>query len=130
MPKTEACRGCAILLAVLAIPYVFVSLAFWMDSKREDLSTPPPGANVNVTAPAYPECTDANWSAGSAFFTLTALTFGYYAHPPGCLILNRSGRTWRLSPGYVAGETFYILGRLYQGMKMYGHSFRVVCVTL
>jgi hypothetical protein len=74
-------------------------------------------------------CTDANWSAGSAFFTLTALMFGYIAHPRGSLIWNRSGRMWRLTPAFAFLEFCVIWTRI--ALSLWAKvPFRVICHTL
>lgn len=86
---------------------------------------PPPSA-----VQTSPPCTDANWSAGSAFFTLTALTIGYIAHPRGCLVWNRSGRMWRLSPVFALIEACFVFERIIQGLLWANVSFPVVCHTL
>lgn len=87
---------------------------------------PPPSAEQQTSPP----CTDANWSAGSAFFTLTALILGYVAHPRGCLVWNRSGRMWRLSPVFALIEACFIWKRIIQGLLWANVSFPVVCHTL
>lgn len=59
---------------------------------------------------------------------MTAICFGYYAHPRGSTIFHRSGRTWRLSPVFAAFETATLLVRLINGV--WTQSLRVVCFSL
>ena len=63
-------------------------------------STPP----VELPEISIPECGENSWTAGNAFYTITALCFCYYAYPRGSLIASPSGRTWRLSPILVLEE--------------------------
>ncbi|EED14344.1 hypothetical protein TSTA_105550 [Talaromyces stipitatus ATCC 10500] len=87
---------------LLLISSIFLAWFIWYTFYIWYIQTPiaPPSAQQKTNLP----CTDANWSAGSAFFTLTALIFGYIAHPRGCLFWNRSGRIWRLSPVFALIE--------------------------
>ena len=94
------------------------------NSSTPNIQVPPNGTYVSAVP-----CNDSNWSAGSAFFTLTALTFGYYAHPPGSIFLLDSRRTWRLSPIFALTETIILVKRLIQGLRE-GYTFRVVCFAL
>ncbi|QKX53508.1 uncharacterized protein TRUGW13939_00587 [Talaromyces rugulosus] len=87
------------------------------DNKEQETTTPPQ------------PCIDANWSAGSAFFTLTALIFGYIAHPRGCLFWNRSGRMWRLTPVFAFLELCIVWKRI--ALSLWKKvPFRVICYTL
>src|SRR5208282_5064525 len=92
------------------------------NSSTPNIQVPPNGTYVSAVP-----CNDSNWSAGSAFFTLTALTFGYYAHPPGSIFLLDSRRT--LSPIFALTETIILVKRLIQGLRE-GYTFRVVCFAL
>lgn len=75
----------------------------WMLSLfRQDEST----AKRLDTRPESPS--SQQWSAGSAFFTVTATCFGFYAQPRGSLLFSKSGRVWRLSPLYALADTITI----------------------
>lgn len=77
-----------------------------------------------------PRCSDSNWSAGSAFFTVSALCFGYYAYPRGSLILIRSGRSWRLSPVLAAEETILIVSLFVHAKVVQKHKTTTICQVL
>ena len=66
----------------------------------------------NATAAKHPPCNENSWSPGSAFFTIIALTFGYFAHPRGSSVYSSSGRMWRLSPLFALNETIVLLIRI------------------
>ena len=66
----------------------------------------------NTTAMKHPSCNGSSWSPGSAFFTIIALTFGYFAHPRGSSVHSSSGRMWRLSPLFALNETMVLLIRI------------------
>lgn len=96
----------------------------------------------NITVPsstetaAYPrsQCTDSSWSPGSAFFTIIALTFGYFAHPRGSSVYHDSGRTWRLSPVLAFYETWILVWRMITFSRLWraadGYDWRVISYTL
>ena len=76
------------------------------------------------------------WSAGSAFFTVTATCFGFYAQPRGSLLFSKSGRVWRLSPLYALEDTIaifwvgiYALGEYHQLYRRWP-SLRAIAVSI
>lgn len=95
-----------------------------------------PLANIttpsNATGEANPACTDANWSPGSAFFTIIALTFGYFAHPRGSSVYRDSGRMWRLSPLFALNETCVLLVRIVSARRSQAsdYSMREIAYAL
>lgn len=76
----------------------------------------------NGTQLEHPPCNDTNWSPGSAFFTIIALTFGYFAHPRGSSAFRDSGRTWRLSPVFAFYETWCLLLRIFSALPIWGYG--------
>ena len=108
-----------------------VAFLLWMLSLfRRNEST----AKRPNTRPESPS--SQQWSAGSAFFTVTATCFGFYAQPHGSLLFSKSGRVWRLSPLYALADTInivwvwiYTLGRLYQLDRRWP-SFRAIAVSI
>ena len=90
---------------------------------------PFPNSPNNSTEPHVApdsECNEANWSSGSAFYTVIALCFGYYSQPRGGLVAAGSGRTWRLSP-ILAGHEIIVFTILFTYAKLKGYSFVVAC---
>ena len=76
------------------------------------------------------------WSAGSAFFTVTVMCFGFYAQPPDSLLFSKSERVWRLSPLFVLADTIiifwvwiYALGWVHQLYQCWS-SFRTIAVLI
>lgn len=107
------------------------ALALWMLSQfRRDLSA----AEKPDTPPK--SLSSAQWSAGSAFFTVAATCFGFYAQPRGSLLFSKSGRVWRLSPLYAFADTITIfwvwtnaLCRVHQFYQRWP-SFRTMAVSI
>ena len=78
----------------------------------------------------------SRWAAGSAFFTVMATCFGYYAQPRGSLLFTKSGRAWRLSPLFALSDTIMIfwvsshaLLRL-RALKQPRPSLRTIAVSI
>jgi hypothetical protein len=120
--------------AILLI-FVLWTLRIWQySSNHPEWANPEPKNETlptNATLSIPQPCDDTNWSAGSAFFTLTALTFGYIAHPRGCMIFERSGRMWRLTPLFALVETCMVWTRVISGaLGKPGTSFRILCHAL
>ncbi|KAL8807709.1 MAG: hypothetical protein Q9182_000520 [Xanthomendoza sp. 2 TL-2023] len=92
---------------------------------------------MEINDPSGPrsQCNESSWSPGSAFFTIVALTFGYFAHPRGSSIYRDNGRTWRLSPLFAAYETGILLWRLvrfsrWASRPIYAYDLRTISYTL
>ena len=88
----------------------------WKDPSID--STPP----IELPMTSIPECGENNWTAGNAFYTITAICFCYYAYPRGSLIASPSGRTWRLSSilaleELVLGIVLFLIARR-NGVKL------------
>lgn len=114
-----------LIASIFLVLFLWITFLGWVTQPR--ITNEDNKEKETTTTPQL--CTDANWSAGSAFFTLTALIFGYIAHPRGCLIWNRSGRMWRLTPAFAFLE-FCIIWKRIALSSWKKVPFRVVCHTL
>jgi len=131
MAKNAGAAACSFFLGI----FLIWTFRIWLYSiNHPEWGNPEPKNETlptNTTSSIPQPCDDTNWSAGSAFFTLTALTFGYIAHPRGCMIFDRSGRMWRLTPLFALIETYMVWTRIVSSaLKKPGPSFRVICNAL
>lgn len=93
-------------------------------------------APAEAARSAINPCSPNLWTAGSAFFTVMSLCFGYYAQPRGCQLFRKAGRTWRLSPLFAIADIiaiFWISTYILLQLRKRGQdrsSFRTLAVSI
>ena len=127
-------EGCQILsITVLGISSI-ITLFVWITASTNPLAIDDwgkTGPTNTTTLPDKHTCDEDSWPAGSAFFTLAALVFGYISHPRGSLLFTRSGRIWRLCPVFALCDTVLAWYRILEALSSDSRPrYTVVCSAI